>query len=219
MISLVPRTVIAFVAFFASVTMPALDWTRTEIEHRAGIGESLPPYEFTFTNSGTATVRITNVRSGCGCLAHAIDKETLAPLETGTITITFDRAGLVGEVVRTITITTDEPGRQPYELSLRADLPEPLTIAPRLVFWKKGTPAATKSIDIKINLPSPVEITGAVSNRDDIEAALVTLEPGRHYQLDITPRSLDTPRLAVIALKTSTPLPDGTALTAYAQVR
>ncbi len=210
----------ALVIVFAQTTALALDWTRTEIEHRAGIGETLPLYQFTFKNTGDRPVVITNIRPSCGCLAPMPDKETYAPGETGSIAVTFDRAGLVGEVTRTIAITTDEKNRkEPYQLTLRANLPEPLTIAPRLVFWKSRSPAATKSIDITINGGGPVEIERATSNRDDIGAALVTLEPGRRYRLDITPRDTETPRLAIITLQPAVPLPAGTTLTAYAQVR
>ncbi|AWI08282.1 hypothetical protein CKA38_02490 [Ereboglobus luteus] len=205
--------------FFLLPALRAIDWERTEIEQRAEIGETLPPYEFTFKNSGTAPVSITNARAGCGCLAPVIDRETLAPGETGKVLVKFDRTGLVGEVARTITITTDESRNNTYELTLRANLPEPLTIAPRLVFWKSENSASTKSIDIKINFATPVEITDATCNRDNFDLALVALEPGRHYRLDITPRDIATPRLAVITLKPAAPLPAGTTLTAYAQVR
>jgi hypothetical protein len=210
--------IICACACFAGGHALALDWTSTEIEQHAPVNEPLPPYVFTFKNTGATPVGITNIRASCGCLAPVPDRETCAPGETGSITIKFDRTGLVGEVTRTVTITTDEKDRkEPYELVLRADLPEPLTIAPRLVFWESGAPASVKSIDIKINQSEAVEITRATSNREEVGVALVTLEPGRHYRLDITPRG--TPCLALIALQTATPLPAGTSLTAYAQVR
>jgi hypothetical protein len=211
---------IALFIILAQAPALALDWTRTEIEHRAEINESLPPYEFTFKNSGATPVTITNIRTSCGCLTPVPDKETYAPGETGTIPVHFDRTGLVGDVTRTIAITTDEKDRaEPYQLTLRADLPEPLTIAPRLVFWKSDAAPATKTIDIKINRAEPIEIARATCNRDDIKVTLVALDPGRHYRLDITPDGTSTPRLAIIALQPAASLPAGTTLTAYAQVR
>ena len=117
-----------FAALFPHSTILALDWSRTEIEQRAEPGEKLAPYVFTFTNSGASDVKITNTRLSCSCLLAEFDDETIKPGATGKLTVHFDRAGLVGEVVRTLSITTDEPGRDaPYELAVRADLPEPLT--------------------------------------------------------------------------------------------
>ena len=71
----------------------------------------------------------------------------------------------------------------------------------------------------RINLPNPNEITRATSNSDSVIAELVTLEAGRHYRLDITPRDTAAPRMAIITLQLAKPLPAGTARTVYAQVR
>jgi hypothetical protein len=217
----------AFAAlFFAFAFAPAplalaLEWNNTEIEHRAEVGESLPSYVFTCTNTGTATVTITEMHPGCGCLAPTLDKNTLAPGQSANLTVHFDRTGLARETARIITIVTDEPGRarEPYQLVLRADLPEALAITPRLCAWKKDEKPTTKFADIKINLPRPVEIKTATSNDDNITVKLVALEAGRHYRLDITPRGTAKPLLAIITLQPADPLPADTALTVYAQVR
>jgi len=120
-----------------------------------------------------------------------------------------------------VTIETDEPGgnTNTYRLVVRADLPEALTLAPRLVSWKTGEEAKAKSIDIKVNLPAPDEITRATSNSDSASVELVTLEVGRHYRLDITPRDTGKPCLSIITLQLAKPLPAGTARAVYAQVR
>jgi len=215
---LIPVTCLA-IAFFPATAACALDWTQTKIEHQAAIGEPLPAYEFTFKNSGTAAVAITKVLPSCGCLASTLDKETVASGESGTITIKFDRTGLVEDVTRTVIVTTNEMHAKPYELTLRADLPAPLTLTPRLVYWKQGETSEAKTVDIKVNLPSGVLITRAVSNDQNFKVELVTLENGRHYRLDIAPRDTSTRRFAIIALQTNKPLPGDTALTIYAQVR
>lgn len=202
-----------------SPAMFALDWAKTEIEQRALIGEPLAPFVFTFTNSGSSAVMITAARASCGCLTLELDKKIFAPAESGKITVLFDRTGLVGEVERTVFVTTDEVRREPYPLVVRADLPEALTLAPRLLNWKIGAARATLSVDINIHLPDGVHLTRATSNRDDFEAVIFTLEEGRRYRLDITPSETTTARLAIITLQASEVLPVGTALTVYAQVR
>jgi len=212
-------SVFAALVFVIAPAALALDWNRTEIEQHAGIGEPLPPYVFTCVNTGAAAVTITRILPSCGCLAPVLDRKTLASGESARLDIGFDRTGLVGEVERFVTIETDEPNHAAYRLVLRANLPEALTFAPRLVFWKRGETATVKSIDVKINLPQPVEITRATSNSDGVTVKLVALEAGRHYRLDITPRDTDTPRLAIIFLQPAKPLPAGTALAVYAQIR
>lgn len=211
--------IIALASIFSPTTSRALDWQRTEIEQHAAPGAQLDPYVFTCTNSGTSAVTITDVRISCGCLAPELDRKILPPGESGKLTVRFDRTGLVGEIERNVTVTTDENRPEPYQLVLRTNLPEALTLAPRLVFWKKGAAYATKSIDIKINVADGIEIASAKSNRDNIDAKLVTLEARRHYRLDITPRETAETGLAIIALQTAEKLPADTPLTAYAQIR
>jgi len=197
----------------------ALVWDKTEIKQYAGIGEPLAPYVFTCANTGATAVTIMRILPSCGCLAPVLDKKTLMSGESARLDIGFDRTGLAGEVERFVTIETDEPNHAAYRLVVRADLPEALTLAPRLVFWKRGEKATVKSIDVKTNLPQPVEITRATSNSDGVSVKLVALEAGRHYRLDITPRDTDTPRLTIITLQPAKPFPAGTALVVYAQVR
>jgi len=209
----------AFV-FALAPAVRALDWDRTEIEQRADFGQPLPPYVFTCANSGTTDVTITELHPSCGCLTPVLEKNTLKPGESLKLTIGFNRTGYIGETIRDITIMTDEaPGGKAYPLRLVADLPDALTLAPRLVFWKKGERAKAKSIDVKVNLPRDIAITGATSNNTDMTVKLVTLKAGQHYRLDITPRNTATPRMATITLQPADPLPDGVALTVYAQVR
>jgi len=144
---------LAVLFFVFAPVVRALDWERTEIEQHAGIGEPLLPYVFTCANTGASTVTITKILPSCGCLAPALHKKTLEPKETAKLTVDFDRTGFAGEVERFVTIETDEPSHNTYRLVVRADLPEALTIAPRLVFWKAGEETRAKSIDIKVKNP------------------------------------------------------------------
>lgn len=217
--ALFPAAALALLFIFSHSALRALDWRRTEIEQHAAMGAELAPYVFEFANSGSSAVTITDVRASCGCLAPELDRKIVPPGAGGKLTVRFDRTGLVGEIDRTVTVVTDEDRAAPYQLVLHANLPEPLTLAPRLVFWKKGAAPATKSIDIKVNLEAGIEVTHATSSRESIAVKLITLEARRHYRLEVTPRDTSEAGLAVIALGTAEKLPAGTALSAYAQVR
>lgn len=226
-ISLAGKSGAALRAFFVALlailpvsVASALDWERRQIERHAAIGEQLAPYVFTFTNSGSSAVTITDVRLTCGCLESELDRKIVPPGAVGKLTVRFDRAGLVGDVARTVIVTTDEPGAEPYQLVLNANLPEAVTFAPRLVFWKTNAASGTKSIDIKVNLSGGLEITRVKSNSDNFETKLVTLEARRHYRLDITPRAAVAKELGIITLETAEKLPATiSALTVYAQIR
>ena len=214
----IPALVLSTLLVFP-VAVRALDWDKTEIKEHADFGKQLAPYVFTCINSGTASVAITDVQASCGCLVASLDKRILAPGENAKVTVQFRREGYAGEIERSITVTTDERDKQPYHLLLHADLFEPLTLAPRLLYWEKKDAVKTKSADVKVNMPQGVEIPSVACTCDDFDVTLVTLEAGRHYRLDITPHSTDAPSIMVVTLQPATPLPDGTALTVFAQVR
>ena len=131
----------------------------------------------------------------------------------------IDPKGLSGTVVRTVTVTTNQKGKDVYVLTVKANLPEALTLKPDSLHWTVGSPASPQSIEVKVNLPAGAEITRTVSNRDDFKVELATLETRRRYRITITPASTASPQMAVVLLQTSPVLPRGTTLFIYAQVR
>lgn len=68
---------------------------------------------FKFTNSGKAPLVITNATSSCGCTVPSYPQnESIAPGETGEMTVKFDGSGQ-GQVTKTVTVTANtETGTQ-----------------------------------------------------------------------------------------------------------
>jgi hypothetical protein len=68
---------------------------------------------FKFTNTGKAPLVITNASSSCGCTIPSYPKnESIAPGETGEMTVKFDGSGQ-GQVTKTVTVTANtEKGTQ-----------------------------------------------------------------------------------------------------------
>lgn len=63
-------------------------------------------FEFTFKNTGTTPVVISNVRSSCGCTATEYTKEPVKPGESGKVKATYNSAR-VGSFNKTVTVTFD----------------------------------------------------------------------------------------------------------------
>ena len=61
-------------------------------------------YTFTFTNTGTAPLVISNVATTCGCTATGWTKEPVAPGKTGQVSATFDSKGKMNRQHKVITI-------------------------------------------------------------------------------------------------------------------
>jgi hypothetical protein len=200
-------------------TLYGLDWEKTELVARAEAGGGLPMAEFSFTNPSKSAVTITDVTESCDCTTALLEKKVYAPGEHGQIVVELDPKGLSGEVVRNVTVTTDEKGTDPYVLTVKMDLPGALTLAPDSLNWAVASPASPQSVEVTVNLPAGAEITQALSNRDDFKVELATLEARRRYRITVTPASTASPQMAVVMLQTSPVLPDGTTLFIYARVR
>ncbi len=65
--------------------------------------------EFTFTNSGTTPLVISNVKGSCGCTVTEYTKEAIAPGKTGNVKATFNAAA-IGAFNKSIRVTANVEG-------------------------------------------------------------------------------------------------------------
>ena len=64
-------------------------------------------HEFTFTNTGTEPLVLSNVKASCGCTTPSWPKDPILPGEEGTILVTYNTANRVGSFNKSITITSN----------------------------------------------------------------------------------------------------------------
>ncbi|GAB4331409.1 MAG: DUF1573 domain-containing protein [Flammeovirgaceae bacterium] len=85
---------------------PAFSWKA--VEHDFGnIPQGTPvTAEFTFTNSGTAPIILSEVKPSCGCTAADYSKEPIAPGKTGYIKATYNAAS-VGSFTKSVTVKSN----------------------------------------------------------------------------------------------------------------
>jgi Protein of unknown function (DUF1573) len=91
-------------------------------EHSFGNVKPGTPLTHTFKirNEGQADLEIKSVKPGCGCTATNFDK-VVSPGNEGGITLKIeDTAGYKGEVAKTADVTTNDPERRTFKLTLRA---------------------------------------------------------------------------------------------------
>jgi hypothetical protein len=62
---------------------------------------------FTFKNTGTEPLILSDARGSCGCTVPAWPKEPIAPGETGEITVQFNSAAKKGKRSQKVTITAN----------------------------------------------------------------------------------------------------------------
>ncbi len=67
----------------------------------------LAAHEFTFTNTGTAPVVISNVQASCGCTTPEWTKTPVLPGKTGIVKAVYNSAGRPGQFNKTVTVTSN----------------------------------------------------------------------------------------------------------------
>jgi len=85
---------------------------------------------FQFTNTGTGTLIIEDIKPSCGCTAIALDKYEYAPGETGYLNVVFDPTG-PGLQQKYIDVITNAEPQPVVKLIVSADVQAFLIIDPR----------------------------------------------------------------------------------------
>jgi len=83
---------------------------------------------FTFKNTGTNPLVISNAKGSCGCTVPKWPKEAIAPGETGVVEVTFNSRGKKGKQAKRVTITANtDPAQTILMVKGEVDLPEGTT--------------------------------------------------------------------------------------------
>lgn len=149
-----------------------IQWESTTIQHQAQPGDEAAVGEFRFTNVGDQPVTIRSVRTSCGCTTAELQKQVYEPGESGTIVTTFTFGDRVGAQVKHITVGTDDPEHSAYTLSLRVDIPQLLTIEPKVLVWRDDDPHEPKTIILTSADDWPVHVISVETDNADFEVAL-----------------------------------------------
>lgn len=75
-------------------------------------------HTFTFTNTGNAELKISRVRSTCGCTASNLSSDTIAPGESGEIRASFNTQRYRGKKSQPIYVYSNDPANPTIQLLL-----------------------------------------------------------------------------------------------------
>jgi hypothetical protein len=79
-------------------------------------------YVFKVVNKGTASLRIRDITTSCGCTAAVVNNKDIPAGKTGEISVQFDSAGKEGKLTRTITVFSSDPKNTYKSIKIYADV-------------------------------------------------------------------------------------------------
>lgn len=210
--------IFAFLSVFIAAAVHAeLKWDETILELHPTFGDKEAVGHFKYQNVGKTPIRLTSVKTSCGCTAAKSQKDEVAPGEKGEITATFSIGNRTGTQVKTVTVQTDEPSSPPTVLTLKAVLPEGLSLLPTFLYWKVGEEAKPKTILAKAGKDYAAKNLSAKCENPQFS---VVVEPGGgdSWKIVVTPKQTDRSFSGTIVVKTDFPKDSPGAFYATASV-
>ena len=150
--------------------------------------------EFTLqvTNAGTGELRITNIKSTCGCTVAKPEKKILAAGEATSVNIVFYSKGRQGPAESRITIFSNDQANPQQTFDIVGIVQRAVEVHPMHgVNFRLLDPDEARRQEIRLvnNLPEPMKPTLRPFSTDQFTAELKEVRPGREYLVTIAIRS------------------------------
>ena len=146
-------------------------------------------YTFVFTNKGTETILIKNVRPTCGCTVTGKYDSEVKPGNKGKINVQLNTKGFDGKVNKVITISTNIPGKESIILTLKGNIFTPINVQPKSLWLgriMKSETSLTGSFTIKNNSKKPLEILEIIPPHERTTVEMKTIKANSEYTLEVT---------------------------------
>lgn len=176
-----------------------------------------------FSNKGDKDLEISGVKPGCGCTTPSWVTKTIKPGETVDLGIGLNIGASTGDIIKNLTITSNDPAQPTKVYYLKATIQRMLTATPAYFAFNELEVGKEATANVKITNSSDSDI-----NLTDIAASGVTLSIGKtaivkaHSDLDVVAKF--TPKIAgpvsmSVSMKTSHPEYPTFDISGYAQVK
>ena len=112
---------IFFMVFLLAAVLfakPTLKFKNATVDFGEVASGKIVDISFDFENTGKDILYIKNVIPACGCTTADLVKKDYQPGEKGTISSKFNTSGYNGRVIKTITVTSNDPDAPETRLTL-----------------------------------------------------------------------------------------------------
>lgn len=180
-------------------------------------------HSFIFTNTGTSTLDILQVKPGCGCTTAGTWDTKVEPGKTGSIPLQFNSTGFGGKVSKSATVTSNDPKQSNVVLQITGTIWRPIDYSPTMAVFNvpaEGQPSETRTIRITSNVDEPITLEPPILNSSSFKAELKTIKEGKEFDLVVTsiPPFTNNYTSAPIKIKTSSKEMAEINTTAYVSV-
>jgi hypothetical protein len=101
---------------------PQITFDKTSHEFGAITDAGKHTAEFGFTNTGTGTLVISDIKTSCGCTVPQLDKREFMPGERSTLKVIFDPINRKGGFIKYVFVASNSAANSYAKLSVTADI-------------------------------------------------------------------------------------------------
>jgi len=194
------RYLLLFALLVVAGSLPAqVSWQAKELVQDAELGSKGLLYTFYGKNEGAEAVKITSLRASCPCLQVSSDKMEISAGETILVLGELDPFEIGGEQKQRIIVHYDEK-KMPDVLTLVAQLPVTVNLAPSRLFWKANGEPEGQVITITLAADQNIELSDIYAMDENFYTRLETVDT-KKYTLTVTPRDLTVRRPVAVMLR------------------
>lgn len=203
--------------FCGSAGATALTFDPSQVEVHPSLTDKTAVAHFKFKNTGDKPVKIVAVHPSCGCTTAQLAHDTIAPNETGEIVATFTIGQRTGLQKKMITVTTDDSPDEPTMLTLTANIPQLLQLAPAFVYWSAKDVLSPRKITVNVGADYPVQKLTVTSTDKSISTEVKPGTDKKTFEIVVKPTESGRPINA--SLKIEPDFPKDAPRSFYANVR
>ncbi len=187
----------------SSLAFSAIEPVPTVVQVAGKQNSGIITKEVTLKNTGNTDVKVLAAVASCGCMVSSVDKKLFKPGESGLLTVSVDSSKTVGSQVKKVMISTDDPVKPLIELPVRVTIEEIVQVSNKRVLWARGEQLVPKSVEVRVELKSKLNIVGVSSSVDEIFPKLkASMEDKELYYVELLPSKNKRSVSATIRLET-----------------
>jgi len=160
--------------------------------------------EFKFENTGDETLIIKNISSSCGCTVTKVEKKEYKPGEKGTIPVKFFSRGYNGKIIKTITVSTNDPDNVYSRLKIVGnvflkDFAQLTLISSDRIDFKEVALGEKRSETVKFKNSGTIElrvIEVVHAPEINLEFSKIVLAPEEEAEITLTFKAMQAGRFA-----------------------
>lgn len=151
-------------------------------------GEPKIEHVFTFRNDGNDVLKISKVKTTCGCTAALLSSKELPPGGTGEIKTTFTVGARQGKQVKRIHVQSNDPDNPQLRLEIKGTIIPAVAVAPRSLHFYDAKNSPSKTVKISQTLDRELILEKPATRLGLVTAVLREKAPAdgkKRYLLDV----------------------------------